>query len=94
MHPYHLHLVDSRSRLSRYDLRRHQIHHHFHPNGHGREESVPRDCLRGGERDLHFAGYFVHGDAPDQAKVGFTCESLRLVWLTGWKTGNLEITHI
>ncbi len=56
-------------RLSGDGLRGNQIHHHIHPNGDGREESVPRDRLRGGERDLHPARGFVHGDAPDQAKV-------------------------
>lgn len=56
-------------RLSSHGLRGNEIYHHIHPDSHGWEESIPRHCLRGGERDLCPSRCFVHGDAPDQAKV-------------------------
>lgn len=74
------------SRLSRYGLRRDKIHHHIHQNRHGGEESFPRYCVRCGQWDLHCSRRFVHGDAPDQAKV---CQQSRIVTF-GWLTTRQE----
>ena len=56
-------------RLPRYCIWRYKIHCHIHSHRHGREEPIPRNCLRRCWRIMYCSWCLVHCDTSDQASV-------------------------
>ena len=59
----------TKPRLPSDGLWRHQVNTYINKDGHGRQKSLPRDCLCCGGRYLHCFGSGVHDCPSHQAKV-------------------------